>query len=53
MLKDTKMVELLKVKLETYLKTVDAELPENSGSWKRVGKNGKVRSKFFKRYDRI
>lgn len=47
------MVELLKVKLETYLKTVDAELPENSGSWRRVGKNGKVRSKFFKRYDRI
>ena len=48
-----KMVESLNIKLDAYLTSVDAELPEDAGSWKRVGNNGKVRTKFFKRYDRI
>ena len=48
-----KMVESLNIKLDAYLASVDAQIPEDAGSWKRVGKNGKVRSKFFKRYDRL
>jgi arylsulfatase A-like enzyme len=48
-----KMVESLNIKLDTYLTSVDAQIPEDAGSWKRVGKNGKVRTKFFKRYDRL
>jgi arylsulfatase A-like enzyme len=48
-----KLVESLNIKLDAYLTSVDAQIPEDAGSWKRVGKNGKVRSKFFKRYDRL
>jgi arylsulfatase A-like enzyme len=48
-----KMVESLNIKLDTYLTSVDAEIPEDAESWKRIGKNGKVRTKFFNRYDRI
>jgi arylsulfatase A-like enzyme len=44
------MAELLKDKLDAYLAAVDAERPENSGGWLRVGKEGKVRSLFFQRY---
>lgn len=43
-------VKLLKAKLNTYLTSVDAQKPEDSGGWQRVGRNGKVRTHFFKRY---
>jgi hypothetical protein len=43
-------VKLLKGKLNTYLTSVDAQKPEDSGGWQRVGRNGKVRTHFFKRY---
>lgn len=45
-----KKVDSLNLKLSTYLTSVDAELPEDAGSWKRIGRNGKVRTRFFKRY---
>ena len=44
------MTDLLKDKLDAYLAAVDAERPENSGGWLRVGKDGKVRTRFFQRY---
>lgn len=37
--------------LNNYLKSVGAEVPEDSFSWKRAGKNGSVKTLFFKRYD--
>jgi arylsulfatase A-like enzyme len=43
-------VEFLKVKLNTYLTAVDAQKPQDAGSWMRVGRNGKVRTQFFRRY---
>ncbi len=38
--------------LTEYLDSVNAEKPQDSSSWSRAGKNGTVKSKFFKRYQR-
>lgn len=40
----------LSQQLNQYLISVDAEKPQDSGSWSRAGKSGKARTKFFKRY---
>ena len=40
----------LSQQLNKYLTSVDAEKPRDSGSWSKAGKNGKTKSKFFKRY---
>ena len=40
----------LATKLYDYLNSVDAEQPQDSGSWSRVGEDGSARTHFFKRY---
>ena len=37
--------------LNSYLKSVGAEVPEDSFSWEKAGKSGSVKTLFFKRYD--
>ncbi len=37
--------------LNEYLSSVEAEVPEESFSWKKVGQGGSVKTLFFKRYD--
>ena len=37
--------------LNEYLNSVEAEVPEESFSWKKVGQGGSVKTLFFKRYD--
>lgn len=44
------LTALLKEKLSAYLLSVDAERPEKSATWFRVGKKGTVRTQFFERY---
>lgn len=44
------LTALLKEKLSAYLISVNAERPEQSATWVRVGKEGQVRTKFFQRY---
>jgi len=44
------LTALLKEKLSMYLLSVNAERPEQSSTWVRVGKKGQVRTKFFQRY---
>lgn len=41
----------LQKKLANYLKSVDAERPEQGSKWVTVGKEGQVRTQFFQRYD--
>lgn len=41
----------LEEKLARYLQSVDAERPEQGSKWLTVGEAGKVRTKFFQRYD--
>ena len=40
----------LESKLEDYLEKVGAEVPEESFSWGKNGKNGQVKTQFFQRY---
>ena len=40
----------LEQKLMTYLNSVNAEQASDSGSWQRIGENGSVKTRFFKRY---
>jgi len=40
----------LEQKLMTYLDSVNAEQASDSGSWQRIGENGSVKTRFFKRY---
>ena len=40
----------LATKLYDYLNSVDAEQPQDSGSWSRVGEDGSARTHLFKRY---
>lgn len=42
----------LETSLDSYLQSVDAERPEQGSKWSSVGEEGKVRTKFFQRYDR-
>ncbi len=44
------LVSLLKEKMEFYLSEVGAERPEEAYNWETTGKNGNVRTKFFRRY---
>jgi len=46
------VTDKLAEQLTQYLDSVNAEKPQDSGSWSRAGKNGTVKSKFFKRYQR-
>ena len=39
-------------KLSGFLESVNAEKPEDAYNWETVGKQGKERTKFFKRYDK-
>lgn len=40
----------LEDKLATYLRSVDAERPEQGKKWATIGQEGRVRTKFFQRY---
>ena len=44
------VADKLSQQLNQYLISVNAEKPQDSGSWRRAGKSGEARSKFFKRY---
>ena len=45
------IVAKLDRKLSGFLESVNAEKPEDAYNWETVGKQGKERTKFFKRYD--
>jgi len=45
------IVAKLDKKLSGFLESVNAEKPEDAYNWETVGKQGKERTKFFKRYD--
>ena len=46
------IVAKLDKKLSGFLESVNAEKPEDAYNWETVGKQGKERTKFFKRYDK-
>ena len=48
---DPERTAQLEEKLARYLSSVDAERPEQASKWVSVGEEGKVRTKFFQRYD--
>lgn len=48
---DPERTRRLEEKLARYLQSVGAERPEQGSKWVSVGEEGKVRTKFFQRYD--
>ena len=48
--KEAKAKEL-EQRLSEYLKLVDAEIPQDSFTWERPGREGAIKTQFFKRYD--